>query len=84
MEYHILNFLKEKVKKYHEKKLLEAKEKLNFHTEIKNQLERRLSTQNGSPSEEVKKKIEKQTEFIEIWKKNINSINEQIKKLKSK
>jgi hypothetical protein len=78
-----LNFLKEKVQKYQEKKLLEAKEKLKFHTEIKNQLERRLKTMDGEKSNEVKKKIEKQDEFIEIWKKNIDSINKQIKKLKS-
>jgi hypothetical protein len=78
-----LNFLKEKVQKYQEKKLLEAKEKLKFHTEIKNQLERRLKTMDGEKSNEVKKKIEKQDEFIEIWKKNIDSIIKQIKKLKS-
>jgi hypothetical protein len=78
-----LNFLKEKVQKYQEKKLLEAKEKLKFHTEIKNQLERRLKTIDDEKSNEVKKKIEKQDEFIEIWKKNIDSIIKQIKKLKS-
>ena len=78
-----MNFLKEKVQKYQEKKLLEAKKKLKFHTEIKNQLERRLKTIDDEKSNEVKKKIEKQDEFIEIWKKNIDSINKQIKKLKS-
>ena len=78
-----MNFLKEKVQKYQEKKLLEKKKKLKFHTEIKNQLERRLKTIDDEKSNEVKKKIEKQDEFIEIWKKNIDSINKQIKKLKS-
>ena len=78
-----MNFLKEKVQKYQEKKLLEAKEKLKFYTEIKNQLERRLKTIDDEQVNEVKKKIEKQDEFIEIWKKNIDSINTQIRKLKS-
>ena len=78
-----MNFLKEKVQKYHEKKLRDAKEKLRLHTEIKNQLERRLKTIESEQSNDVKKKIEKQTEFIEIWKNNIDSINKQIKKLKS-
>jgi hypothetical protein len=78
-----LNFLKEKIQKYHEKKLRDAKEKLRLHTEIKNHLERRLKTIESEQSNDVKKKIEKQTEFIEIWKNNIDSINKQIKKLKS-
>lgn len=71
------------MKKYHEKKLLEAKENLNFHTEIKNQLERRLKTGENEKQDEVQKKIDKQIEFIKIWKKNIDSINIQLKKLKS-
>ena len=54
-----------------------------LHTEIKNQLERRLKTIESEQSNDVKKKIEKQKEFIEIWKNNIDSINKQIKKLKS-
>jgi hypothetical protein len=78
-----LNFLKEKVQKYQEKKLIEAKEKLKFHSEIKNQLERGLKTVDGEQSKEVKKKIEKQKELIEIWKKNVDSVTKQLKKLKS-
>lgn len=78
-----MNFLKEKVQKYQEKKLIEAKEKLKFHSEIKNQLERGLKTVDGEQSKEVKKKIEKQKELIEIWKKNVDSVTKQLKKLKS-
>ncbi|MDH3677624.1 MAG: hypothetical protein OEQ12_04905 [Nitrosopumilus sp.] len=78
-----MNFLKEMVKKYHEKKLLEAKEKLNSHTENKDQLERQLKTIDDEQLYEVKKKIEKQKEFIAIWNKNISSIDKQLKKLKS-
>ena len=78
-----MNFLKGKIQKYREKKLLEAKEKLRFHTNTKNELERDLKTIDGTQSDELKKKIEKQNKFIEIWKKNIDSINDQIKKLKS-
>jgi hypothetical protein len=78
-----LNFLKEKIQKYQEKKLIEAKEKLKFHSEIKNQLERGLKTVDDEQSKEVKKKIEKQKELIEIWKKNVDSVTKQLKKLKS-
>lgn len=78
-----MNFLKEKVKKYQEKKLFEAKQKLQSHTKIKSQLEEELKFADSDKIFEIKTKIEKQKEFIDIWKKNINAINKQISKLKS-
>jgi chromosome segregation ATPase len=75
-----LNFLKEKVRKYQEKKLIESKEKIKLHTEIKNRLEGELKSNNGNENE-LKKEIEKQDKFIKIWEKNVDSINKQIKKL---
>ncbi len=78
-----MNFLKDKVKKYQEKKLVEAKEKLKIYTKTKNQLENKLKTASENESLEIKKNIEKLEEFIKIWKKNIDTINKQIKKLKS-
>ena len=76
-----MNFFKDKVQKYQEKKLLEAQEKVNFHTQIKNRLEKELKQTQSDKSNDLKKEIEKQKEFIEIWKKNIEKINKQIKKL---
>ena len=78
-----MNFLKDKVKKYQEKKLLEAKEKLKFHTLAKTRLENQLELSNDEDHEEIKKEIEKQQEFVTIWKKNVESITKQIKKLNS-
>lgn len=78
-----MNFLKDKVKKYQEKKLLEAKEKLKFYIESKTRLEKQLELSNDEDHEEIKKEIEKQQKFIAIWKKNLESINKQIKKLNS-
>ena len=78
-----MNFLKDKVKKYQEKKLLEAKEKLKFYTMTKTRLEKQLELSNDKDHEEIKKEIEKQQEFVVIWKKNVESINKLIKKLNS-
>lgn len=78
-----MNFLKDKVKKYQEKKLLEAKEKLKFYTLAKTRLENQLELSNDEDHEEIKKEIEKQQEFVTIWKKNVESITKQIKKLNS-
>lgn len=78
-----MNFLKEKVKKYQEKKLSEAKQKLDYYTDLKNHLEKQLQNSNEEESFGIKEKIKKQKEFIEIWSKNIASINKELKKLKS-
>ena len=78
-----MNFLKDKVKKYQEKKLLEAKEKLKFYTEAKTRLEKQLELTNNEDFEKIKKEIKKQQDLIVIWKKNLESINKQIKKLNS-
>ncbi len=78
-----MNFLKEKVKKYQEKKLSEAKQKLDYYTEIKNHLEKQLQNDTEEDSFGIKEKIKKQKEFIEIWSKNINAITKELKKLKS-
>jgi len=78
-----MNFLKEKVKKYQEKKLSEAKQKLDYYTEIKNHLEKQLQNSTEEDSFGIKEKIKKQKEFIEIWSKNVNTINKELKKLKS-
>ncbi|HUT05216.1 MAG TPA: hypothetical protein VMW74_00795 [Nitrosopumilaceae archaeon] len=74
-----MNFLKDKVKKYQEKKLLDANHKLESHTEIKKQLEEQLKIMDDDLSFEIKRKIEKQKELIRIWKKNIEVIKKQLK-----
>ncbi len=76
-----MNFLKDKVKKYQEKKLLEANQKLESHNKIKKQLEEQLNTLDNDKSFEIKKKIDKQIELIRIWKKNTEVIKKQLKKL---
>jgi len=78
-----MNFLKEKIKKYQEKKLSEAKQKLDYYVEVKNHLEKQLQDSSEEDSFEIKEKIKKQKEFIEIWSKNIRAINKELAKLKS-
>ena len=75
-----MNFLKEKVRKYQEKKLVEAQEKVKIHTEIKKNLKNKLNFDEGN-IDYLKKEIEKQDEFLKIWETNVASIKQQIKKL---
>ena len=75
----ILNFLTEKVRKYQEKKLNDAIQKIQFHKKIKKRLETDLKINNESNN--IKNEIIKQNESIVIWEKNIIKIKEQIEKL---
>jgi len=78
-----MNFFRDKVKKYQEKKLTEAKQKLEYYKEAKKNLENLLQNSINKDSEEIMKKISKQNEFIEIWNKNIEKIKNELQKLKS-
>ena len=77
----ILNFLTEKVRKYQEKKLNDALQKLKIHQEIKTRLNTELKTSNEKSKGSIEKEIIIQNESIEIWGKNIVKIKEQIAKL---
>ena len=77
-----MNFLKEKIQKYHEKKLEDAFTKMKFHEDAKKQLETDLKIVNSDESKtKIEEKIDYQNEMISIWKKNIDTINKQLKKL---
>jgi len=76
----VLNFLTDKVRKYQEKKLNDAIQKLKLHQKLKKRLESELKTTNDE-SNSIKNEIKKQNENITIWEKNIITIKEQIKKL---
>jgi len=76
-----LNFLTKRIQKYHEKKLKEALQKLEFHQDRKKYLQTKLKTTDDESKMGIEEEIGKQNNLIEIWKKNTDKINEQLKKL---
>jgi chromosome segregation ATPase len=78
-----MNFLKNKVKRYQEKKLDEANQKLEYYKETRKNLEKQLQNSTDQKYDEIKAQIDKQNEFIEIWTRNIVAIKKEIQKLKS-
>jgi hypothetical protein len=78
----ILNFLTEKIQKYHEKKLKDALQELQFHQGVKKRLETNLKTTDDELKRNIEEEIRKENGIIDIWEKNIEKINEQLKKLK--
>jgi len=73
--------LTEKIQKYHEKKLNDALQELQFHQEVKKRLETNLKTADDESKVGIEKEIDKENEIIDIWKNNIEKINEQLAKL---
>ena len=76
-----MNFLTEKIQKYHEKKLNDALQELQFHQEIKKRLETNLKTADDESKIGIEEENSKENEIIDIWGKNIEKINEQLAKL---
>jgi len=77
-----LNFLTEKIQKYHEKKLNDALQELQFHQATKKRLESNLKATDDESKMSIEEEIGKENKIIDIWKNNIEKINEQLAKLK--
>ena len=75
-----MNFLTDKIQKYHEKKLNDALQELQFHQNVKKRLETNLKTTNDESKIGIEEEISKENEIIDIWRTNIEKINEQLKK----
>lgn len=75
--------IKNKIRKYHKKKLYDALAELKFHKNVKNRLESELiSASNDESKLEITRSIAKQNNIICIWEKNIEKINKQLEKIK--
>ena len=71
-----MNFLTEKIQKYHEKKLNDALQELQIHQEVKKRLETKLKTTDDESRIGMEEEIDKEDKIIDIWRKNIEKINE--------
>ena len=71
-----MNFITKKVLELQYKKLDDSKKRLNQHLETQNSL---LNSNSDS-----KKELEKIEKYIGIWKKNIQKIEKEIKKIEDK
>lgn len=77
-----MNFLKNSIQKYHEKKLKQAIKELEYHMKIKHKIERQLkTTQDENTKHEIQKQLEKQNRLVSIWENNIEKIKKQLKQL---
>ena len=69
-----MNFLSKKVIQYQQKKLLEAENKLKYHTSRKNYFQEKNDISS----------IKNEEKMIRIWNTNIQKIKNEIKKIQEK
>ena len=76
-----MDFLKKRVKQYQEKKLNDALSKMNFHLQMKKNLEKELALNKFVESDKINKDLSHHTKMANIWKDNTEKIKNEISKL---
>tara|TARA_B110000438_G_scaffold174474_1_gene166710 strand:- start:129 stop:359 length:231 start_codon:yes stop_codon:yes gene_type:complete len=72
-----MNFFKNKIKKYQEKKLDEILFKIKFHRSTKNELEKKMNKMNIS-DDSIIKDISYHGKMVEIWSANEKKLRKQM------
>ncbi len=83
MLYYCLEFLNRQNSKISWKKTKWCIARTKFHQEVKKRLETNLKTTDDESKTGIEEEIGKENKIIDIWKNNIEKINEQLKKLKN-
>ena len=73
--------LKNRIRKFQEKKLDEALIRLEYHSSMKIDLEKKLNSCFGDERSEVEKEITHHSKMKDIWKNNVDKIKKEISKL---
>jgi hypothetical protein len=73
----MMDFFKNKIKKYQEKKLDEILFKIQFHQSTKKELEEKLDTTDNGDTE-LQKDISYHAQMIEIWHANEKKLRKQM------
>jgi len=78
-----LEFIKKHVKQYQEKKLSEALSKVEFHFDMKKQLEQKIKEMLiDDEKTKARKEIIFHSKMVDIWKNNAEKIKKEMKKIK--
>mgnify|MGYP003954169227 FL=1 len=73
----VMDFFKNKVKKYQEQKLDEILDKIQFHQSTKNELEEKLNKLESS-NEKLTKDISYHSKMVDIWIANEKKLRKQM------
>ena len=77
----ILEFFKNRIRQFQEKKLDEILKKIQFHQYMKNQLEQKIRTVDNDENNKIKNEILFNEKMIEIWQRNEEKLRRQMSEM---
>jgi hypothetical protein len=76
-----LDFFKKRIRQYQEKKLDEILSNVQFHQNMKKQLEQEIEKINDNDQNKTRKEISYHDKMLNIWKKNEEKLKKQMKEM---
>ena len=74
-----MEFFKKRIRQYQEKKLCEILSKIQFHENMKKQLEKKLQELTDDEAIKVREEISFNEKMIEIWQRNEEKLRRQMR-----
>jgi len=76
-----LDFFKKRIRQYQEKKLDEILSKIQFHQNMKEQLEKKLEGSSNENTLKAREEISFNEKMIEIWQRNEEKLRRQMSEM---
>jgi hypothetical protein len=76
-----LDFFKKRIRQYQEKKLDEILSNVQFHQNMKKQLEQEIERINDNDQNKTRKEISYHDKMLNIWKKNEEKLKKQMSEM---
>jgi hypothetical protein len=76
-----LDFFKKRIRQYQEKKLDEILSNVQFHKNMKKQLEQEIEKINDNDQNKTRKEISYHDKMLNIWKKNEEKLKKQMREM---
>ena len=76
-----MDFFKKRIRQYQEKKLDEILSNVQFHQNMKKQLEQEIEKINDNDQNKTRKEISYHDKMLNIWKKNEEKLKKQMREM---
>ncbi len=76
-----MEFFKKRIRQYQEKKLDEILSNVQFHQNMKKQLEQEIEKINDNDQNKTRKEISYHDKMLNIWKKNEERLKKQMREM---
>ena len=76
-----MDFFKKRIRQYQEKKIDEILSNVQFHQNMKKQLEQEIEKINDNDQNKTRKEISYHDKMLNIWKKNEEKLKKQMREM---